>query len=46
MSFNGLVKEEEDITEQVIAIKGDWSAKDDLGSKSTFMLAKEFEVMV
>lgn len=44
MTFKGLIKgEEEDITEQAIAIKGDWSAKDDLGSKSTFMLAKEWD---
>lgn len=42
MTFKNLIKEE-DITEQAIAIKGDWSAKDDLGSKSTFMLVKEWD---
>ena len=40
--FDEFCSESDDISEQAIAIQGDWSAKDDLGSKSTFMLEKEW----
>ena len=39
-TFDEFCSESDDISEQAIAIQGDWSAKDDLGSISTFMLEK------
>lgn len=43
MTFKKMIKESEELTEQAIAMKGDWNAKDDLGSKSTLMLGKEWD---
>ena len=44
MTFKGIITgESDDLSEQAIAMQGDWDAKDDLGSISTFMLAKEWD---
>ena len=43
MKFKDLMNsKDDDLTEQAIAMMGDWDAKDDMGSISLFMLNKEW----
>lgn len=42
MKFKDFFNEDDDLSDQAIAMKGDWDAKDDLGSKSLLMLNKEW----